>query len=49
MFECTTSIEHCKGMLFCDKFQTFGQLFSYFNVMLTLSPYYIKKADCNAK
>ena len=42
MFECTTSIEHCKGMLFCDKFQTFGQLFSYFNVMLTLSPYYKK-------
>ena len=29
-------------MLFCNKFQTFGQLFSYFNVMLTLSPYYIK-------
>ena len=29
-------------MLFCDKFQTFGQLFSYFNVMLTLSPYYKK-------
>ena len=30
-------------MLFCDKFQTFGQLFSYFNVMLTLSPYYKKQ------
>ena len=29
-------------MLFCDKFQTFGQLFSDFNVMLTLSPYYKK-------
>lgn len=29
-------------MLFCDKFQTFEQLFSDFNVMLTLSPYYIK-------
>ena len=43
MFECTTSVEHCKGMLFCDKFQTFGQLFSYFNVMLTLSPYYKSK------
>ena len=42
MFECTTSIEHCKGMLFCDKYQTFEQLFSDFNVMLTLSPYYIK-------
>ena len=36
-------------MLFPNKFQTFGKLFSYFNVMLTLSPYYIKKADCNAK
>jgi len=43
MFECTTSIEHCKGMLFCNKFQTFGQLFSYFNVLLTLSPYYKKQ------
>ena len=43
MFECTTSIEHCKGMIFCDKFQTFGQLFSYFNVLLTLSPYYKKQ------
>ena len=29
-------------MLFFNKFQTFGQLFSYFNVMLTLSPYYKK-------
>lgn len=29
-------------MLFCDKYQTFEQLFSDFNVMLTLSPYYIK-------
>ena len=29
-------------MLFCDNFQTFGQLFSDFNVMLTLSPYYKK-------
>ena len=29
-------------MLFPDKFQTFGQLFSFFNVMLTLSPYYKK-------
>ena len=29
-------------MLFPNKFQTFGQLFSFFNVMLTLSPYYKK-------
>ena len=30
-------------MLFCNKFQTFGQLFSDFNVILILSPYYKKQ------
>lgn len=32
-------------MLFCDKFQTFWQLFSYFNVLLTIPPYYIIKEE----